>query len=439
MHLLGAYANVCASLYVHEFALIDRDRREVMSLPTSVTPTSLSFLILWSENRRSDYMKMKICSKCGRELPKNTDYYFKKKDTKDGFTNRCKECQGYGFTNKLTKIPKEGHKFCIKCDRELPVDARYFPIDKACKDGIRNVCRECGKDGHFMEDNYTPKRVWTKEENKLFVKIYPHYTTSELIEYFYPSETKKTIEDRACRLACTNTKTKLALNRSRELQREKVSGENNPNYGKPMSLESRIKLSKSLKEYYKYNPGSRLGSEVSAETREKLSKWRKERKIWAGKNNPRHKNPLFGSRNGRWEGGKTPLYFELRSETRQWQLESMKHCDYKCVVTNGEFDHIHHLYPFRKIIDEVFENLNLDQRRKVADYTEEDFNRIKDEMHRLHKEYGFGVCLRKDIHKLFHDLYGYTNNTPEQFEEFKARYRLGEFNEALSQNTKQIV
>lgn len=376
-------------------------------------------------------IKMKVCSKCKRELPANSDYYFKKHDTADGYTNKCKECRGYKFTDKLTKIPKDGHKYCIKCNRELPSTNVYFPIDNTCKDGLRNVCRECGKDGHFMEEDYIPKRVWTDAENELFIKRYPYYTNEELIENFYSNETNKTLQNRAYRLGCTNLETEDTKNRRIQSQAEKMSGENSPLWGKPMSLATRKKLSESKKRFHKENPDFFKGRKVSKETRQKLSQWRKERNIWVGKNNPRHKDPLCGERNGRWKGGITSLYRELRSEIREWQKDSMECCNYRCIVTGDCFDHIHHIYPFRKIVTEVFENIKLDERSTTGDYTEKEFENIKKELHKLHNKYGCGACLRKDVHKLYHDLYGYMDNTPEQFQEFIIRFQLGEFDDVL--------
>ncbi len=140
----------------------------------------------------------KICIKCNRKLPANTDYFFLKKDTQDGFVNKCKECVGKKFTDKLTRILRDGYKLCIKCDRELPIDIIYFPPDKMCKDGLRNVCRECGKDGHFMEKGYIPRRSWwNEEEENLLKEVYSLYTNSELIKLYFPNETNKSLHDKA--------------------------------------------------------------------------------------------------------------------------------------------------------------------------------------------------------------------------------------------------
>ena len=41
-----------------------------------------------------------------------------------------------------------------------------------------------------------------------------------------------------------------------------------------------------------------------------------------------------------------------------------------------------------------------------------------------HNKYPLGVCIRKDIHDLFHSIYGRYNNTQEQWERFKEDYKM---------------
>lgn len=83
-------------------------------------------------------MDMKKCNKCKRELPLNSDYFHKKKDS---FTSNCKECSNGRFTKFLQL--KDGEMFCNKCDKILPYTEEYFPIDKSAKDGFRKTCHVC--------------------------------------------------------------------------------------------------------------------------------------------------------------------------------------------------------------------------------------------------------------------------------------------------------
>ena len=59
---------------------------------------------------------------------------------------KCKYCN---------TINEDDAVFCKKCGRELPHTYQYFPEDKLCKNGLRNVCRECSNHyKNFLPDDY---------------------------------------------------------------------------------------------------------------------------------------------------------------------------------------------------------------------------------------------------------------------------------------------
>jgi len=91
------------------------------------------------------------------------------------------------------------------------------------------------------------------------------------------------------------------------------------------------------------------------------------------------------------------------------------------------------------IIREVLNELNLDLREKYILYSESELNQIVDTLHKKHEFYGLGVTLNSKIHKLFHSIYLNGNNTPKQFEEFKTRLVLGEFNDFLDKNNLHLT
>lgn len=375
----------------------------------------------------------KTCKKCGRTLPANTDYFHKKEDTYDGFTNNCKECMGREFTNKLTHIPKEGYKFCKKCDRELPCTSQYFPVDAGCKDGLRNICRECNDHyGKFLPDDYIPTEKWSKEDLELLKSIYRDYTNEELVEQFFPNRTKHALDSMA-NVQGFNWKTEETKKRSRLVAAKKTSLKLT---GRPLSPERYEHLQKARDEYYKTHDGWWKGKKRSPEQCAQISQRMKGK--WSGDKNPRHLNPLNGEANGRWLGGITDFYRELRSDTKDWFNESMEFCNYHCVITGGEFDNIHHTTSFRDIVDETFTSLNKEIKPRVCDYNPEEFDLIRTTLKELHTMYGYGACLHKDVHKLYHDNYGYTKFSPYDFLDFVYRIDIGEFDDWFNEHNLSI-
>lgn len=131
-----------------------------------------------------------------------------------------------------------------------------------------------------------------------------------------------------------------------------------------------------------------------------------------------------------WSSGVTCLSDHLRTVILDWKKESIKQSNYRCVITGDDFNVIHHLYSFDNILKDTLKNTGIDLRREISDYTDSELKIIEKECIRIHSE-KIGVCLRSDIHLLFHDVFGYGNNTPEQFEEYKNRFNNGEFDGQL--------
>ena len=375
-------------------------------------------------------MEQKICTQCKRELPANTDYYFMKLGK---LNNRCKECCGRHFTNHLTHIPKEGYVFCKKCDRELPHTMQYFPEDKSCKTGLRYICRECNPSyGRFLNDDEEPHRAWTDDEKKLLKEVYKNYTGRELQIKYFPTRSVRSLESMADIMGISG-KTEETKQRARSFSSKIVSEKLK---GRDLGQEWKDKISATKKEYYKTHDSWWKGKKRSPEQCKAISKRMKGK--WAGDKNPRHINPLNGELNGRWKGGILDTYVELRSDTKDWFNESMEFCGYKCVITNGEFDNVHHTTAFRDIVDQVFEITGVEVKPKVCDYSTDDFGELRSTLKELHSIYGYGACINKEVHKLFHDNYGYTKFSPLDFLDFIYRIDIGEFDGWFEENKLKI-
>ena len=92
----------------------------------------------------------------------------------------------------------------------------------------------------------------------------------------------------------------------------------------------------------------------------------------------------------------------LKPEYKEWRKQVLKRDNYTCQLTGqvGGSLEVHHLDCYADFKDKRTDVNN-------------------------------GITLSKEVHKLFHKIYGNKHNTKEQFEEFEYRYRIGEFKEVV--------
>jgi hypothetical protein len=148
-----------------------------------------------------------------------------------------------------------------------------------------------------------------------------------------------------------------------------------------------------------------------------------------------------------WKGGITALHNHLRTVIYPWISDCFKFYDYTCILTGLKTSKrfrnelvIHHINKnFKDIMFEVIDILNLPIYDNIGLYDSNDLIKIEELLLQLHYKYGYGVCIDKKLHMLFHKLYGKHNNTKVQFEEFKTRLISGEFDIFLRENNLSLI
>lgn len=118
----------------------------------------------------------------------------------------------------------------------------------------------------------------------------------------------------------------------------------------------------------------------------------------------------------------TEVLKDLRDCIKSWKIEIAKKYGYRCYLTDSNRDFVvHHLYPFKKIVEDSCSELGLTLCKNFGDYTFDQYNKLKNLVISKHTT-EIGILLQRKVHIKFHSIYGVCDTTIEQFNEFIQKY-----------------
>ena len=117
------------------------------------------------------------------------------------------------------------------------------------------------------------------------------------------------------------------------------------------------------------------------------------------------------------------LAFYVRSRLAPWRDSIREKHDYICEVTGKRSNvRVHHIRGFNLLFNEVVEILDFPLYEDISKYDQDQLDEFVDTFLELQESYDQYICIREEVHKEFHKLYGYGNNTKEQWDDFIKKY-----------------
>ena len=118
------------------------------------------------------------------------------------------------------------------------------------------------------------------------------------------------------------------------------------------------------------------------------------------------------------------IYNYMRSRVTPWRDAVREKYNYTCSVSGSRSNVIvHHIRSFNLLLEECADILNFPYYENFGDYSQDQLDEFADTFFELQEYYGAYTCVNEKIHKQFHKMYGYGDNTQEQWDEFVLKYK----------------
>lgn len=372
------------------------------------------------------------CEKCGKEFE---DYCkttkFCSRDCYDTYrknNGKLKElvCP---ICNNLFKQAYPKQTFCS-------VECRT----KSTENKVKCICEYCGKEFNRKKSEVDKNKRhycsveckrnamwWSDEDTELLISSFGKMSYKEMEDIFAENKTVDEIKRRAVYIGLTSSKewsceeTQILLNNYSTMPMADVL-QMLPNrtqlsiLGKAKSLG--LKSYFYLNKIYSEDDNEYLRNNYLNNSNEELAL-----KLNRNTNGIAQHLWVLGLHRPNDRSGYNDLAEYIRGRLIPWFKKVKIDNNFTCAITKKRSNIVvHHIHGFNLILSEAINNINFPIYDCIGDYTDDQLDGIFLVFCELQEMYGSYICITESVHKKFHSLYGYGNNTEEQWNEFINTY-----------------
>lgn len=369
-----------------------------------------------------------ICERCGKEF----ESYF------ESARFCCRDCyNSYSHANSkykdaicpicgsLFRPTRKNSTFCsVSCRVESTRKQIQCSCDYCGKTFMRAENEVCKHKRHYCSHECARLDMWwSDEDSQILVEYYGKKSYDELSALFSKPRTRREISRRAIYLNLT--KPQAWTREEIEILRE--------NYSEvPMdtllallpgrSKHAIVGQARTQKLYSYYFLNRKYTEADDAFLRNNylsMSDAELAKVLCRSSNGVAQHLTVLGLKRSQTNGKYQDLNRYIRARLMPWRREYMGSKWFTCEITGVERNVvIHHIRGFSLILSEAMDNLKFPTYASFEEYTQEQLDTLFEEYMRLQTQYDEFICISEELHKRFHGMFGYGNNTRQQWDEF---------------------